>query len=846
MSIGKGVIALAAAMLLAFAPSVQTQPASQSASAIVAGAPLTQPSISVATATAQPAYPSSYSTSNPTKDEPTSSSAPRGSYITQDQLTAQLEQASNALRSLIYGQTGAPSSTPASGGLFNIAALAQRIDQLANTRLSNVTVSGISGLTAADIPTDLVASNYFALSGASVTGTSTFATAVAIGTTTTQLPLSVLGDAGFFNPLEGGSNQSAFRLRMRQSLTAFPVPNFSPVASNQVLAFDLIPNGSPSDFGNNGITWMDACDADLNADATIPVTCARVGVRSDRVEFGARSFNGGVLRPVTFTIGQTPVLEVMRYTPTGEVAIGATSPNARLTVHAGANSTSTMTTLFSISSSTTSTNSATLFSVQNTGNVGLAGTLGVGTFAPAHTLDVVGDCISLNGVCINTTAPSNIVTYAAGTYVFSSNTTVNINFTRFLGGANTAPATADVAGYVVAKSGTITNLYVAADGNTFTSATAALTLMKNGIATALTCTLAAAGLTCNDTSNSVSVTAGDTVSLRIVTTNSGTGTLTRPRASMTFNTTTSVFSSQWVTSGSDIYFTGGRVGVATSSPWRTLSVTGTVGFEGLTGSIGAGSLCLSANKEVVYNSGSDNCLSSTRATKHDIVPLAALGLNIVGALQPVSFVYNDDASSTVRFGFIAEDTAAIDPHLATYNEHGAISGIDDRSIIAIVVSALHDIAQITGGFKHALVGWLGDASNGIGDLFANRVIGNQLCAKRSDGTLVCLTGDQLASVFRGSASQDGVTDTTSPSIVLLGADPATLHVGDTYSDPGVTITDAGSPNIGYSVSVDGGSTSTPDRFTPDASTPGTHLILFSATDQAGDTGTATRTVIVEN
>ncbi len=65
----------------------------------------------------------------------------------------------------------------------------------------------------------------------------------------------------------------------------------------------------------------------------------------------------------------------------------------------------------------------------------------------------------------------------------------------------------------------------------------------------------------------------------------------------------------------------GRVGVASTTPWRTLSVTGTVGFDGLTGATGAGSLCLDSNKQVVYNSASDACLSSTRATKHEISPL---------------------------------------------------------------------------------------------------------------------------------------------------------------------------------------------------------------------------------
>ena len=96
---------------------------------------------------------------------------------------------------------------------------------------------------------------------------------------------------------------------------------------------------------------------------------------------------------------------------------------------------------------------------------------------------------------------------------------------------------------------------------------------------------------------------------------------------------------------------------------------------------------MDSNKQVAYNSGSDACLSSTRATKHDIQYLNLDALAIVSALQPVSFVYNNDVSSTIRYGFIAEDTATIDNHLATHDASGAISGID-RSIIAVLVDAV--------------------------------------------------------------------------------------------------------------------------------------------------------------
>jgi hypothetical protein len=62
----------------------------------------------------------------------------------------------------------------------------------------------------------------------------------------------------------------------------------------------------------------------------------------------------------------------------------------------------------------------------------------------------------------------------------------------------------------------------------------------------------------------------------------------------------------------------------------------------------------------------------------------------VNRLEPVSFVYNQ-GDGRVRYGFIAEDTAAIDAHLATYDASGAVSGIDDRSILAVVIGAIKDL-----------------------------------------------------------------------------------------------------------------------------------------------------------
>lgn len=134
--------------------------------------------------------------------------------------------------------------------------------------------------------------------------------------------------------------------------------------------------------------------------------------------------------------------------------------------------------------------------------------------------------------------------------------------------------------------------------------------------------------------------------------------------------------------------TNGNVGIATTTPGRKLTVVGTVEFRSLTAAVGAGSLCLSSSNEVVYNSGSDNCLSSTRDTKHAITPLTLDAINILNELEPVSFIYN--GTDRVRYGFIAENTASVDDILATYNAAGDLTGIDDRSILSVLVRAFQE------------------------------------------------------------------------------------------------------------------------------------------------------------
>ena len=148
--------------------------------------------------------------------------------------------------------------------------------------------------------------------------------------------------------------------------------------------------------------------------------------------------------------------------------------------------------------------------------------------------------------------------------------------------------------------------------------------------------------------------------------------------------------------------TYGSVGVGTTSPWRTFSVAGTVGFDGLTASTTVGnSLCLSNLKEVTLAVGRNCATASSLRFKEDILPLTGeSGLAEVMALNPVSFFYKPDYLGSFasepnwngeRVGFIAEEVQKIDPRLVTTDALGNTDTVRYELITPILAKAIQEL-----------------------------------------------------------------------------------------------------------------------------------------------------------
>ncbi len=96
-----------------------------------------------------------------------------------------------------------------------------------------------------------------------------------------------------------------------------------------------------------------------------------------------------------------------------------------------------------------------------------------------------------------------------------------------------------------------------------------------------------------------------------------------------------------------------------------------------------------------------------------------------------------------------------------------------------------------------------------------------------------------------SITQSSGPDTVPPVITLLGNNPLYLAVGSVFTEPGVSVTDNVDGTDPYITFVNG-IQQVVSSTTIDTSSPMTYLITYKATDQAGNTATVMRSVIIGN
>lgn len=135
----------------------------------------------------------------------------------------------------------------------------------------------------------------------------------------------------------------------------------------------------------------------------------------------------------------------------------------------------------------------------------------------------------------------------------------------------------------------------------------------------------------------------------------------------------------------------GNVGIGTTGLTAKLHTNGTVRFENLPAGNALNTVCMDATFNLSYNNG--GCTSSSRRFKHDIRPLDS-GIDTVLRLKPVSYVYNASFAprdQSAHLGFIAEDVAATEPRLATFDPKGAPDGVQYDKVTALLTRAVQEL-----------------------------------------------------------------------------------------------------------------------------------------------------------
>jgi hypothetical protein len=109
----------------------------------------------------------------------------------------------------------------------------------------------------------------------------------------------------------------------------------------------------------------------------------------------------------------------------------------------------------------------------------------------------------------------------------------------------------------------------------------------------------------------------------------------------------------------------GNVGVASTTPWKKFSVTGTVAIDGLSAGTNKNAVCLDTVTKEIVNAGANVCVTSSRKNKDNIANLTTKNtIDIINRLNPVSFTMRDGGNKMV--GFIAEEVDKVDPRLVEY------------------------------------------------------------------------------------------------------------------------------------------------------------------------------------
>ncbi len=147
----------------------------------------------------------------------------------------------------------------------------------------------------------------------------------------------------------------------------------------------------------------------------------------------------------------------------------------------------------------------------------------------------------------------------------------------------------------------------------------------------------------------------------------------------------------------------------------------------------------SQGSATVYNTSSD------RRLKEDIRP-TTLGLAQLMQIPVRDFSFIKDPTHTTTTGFIAQELEPVFPAAVTTNGDDGMAplsahlmpwSVDYGRVTPLIVSAIQELARKVDDTAHLVVD----------TLTSRRVETKELCVQKSDGSDVCVTGDELAKLL---------------------------------------------------------------------------------------------------
>jgi len=231
----------------------------------------------------------------------------------------------------------------------------------------------------------------------------------------------------------------------------------------------------------------------------------------------------------------------------------------------------------------------------------------------------------------------------------------------------------------------------------------------------------------------------------------------------------------------------GRLGLGTSTPARKLHVAITTPGQVARFQNADGTCNINPSIFLAFN-----CLSD-RSLKKDITPLQS-SLALFAQLNPVNYHWNtEDSSSPLQYGFIAQDIEAIFPSFVTTDSETGIKSVAFGNLIPVTIKAVNEMNAHLGDLskestsevfsQSTIFKRFTDAFKALTIAFKNitadKATVKELCLPKSDGTVICLSGDQVAAIVEsaGVSVESVVVETPKDDVVPVDS------VGDIKPKP---------------------------------------------------------------